>query len=203
MDANKDRMWNSIELHERYIELGGGDTSRGFRCILLNSVSDQLHSELLVLSSHGVASILVFRTSALAQIRIVDDVDDCFGPSIFCLASAKRNDFPVQDHKANNTRLSREEIVNDCRPILMALLAAINPRLDYTLPAAMIGQIVTSIVRNAFTSLQLGLNVLLNCQKKIVEDLHAFRVTTSYQELRRLRCSAASAMASRTGQLQE
>ena len=67
----------------------------------------------------------------------------------------------------------------------------------------MIGQIVTSIVRNAFTSLQLGLNVLLNCQKKIVEDLHAFRVTTSYQELRRLRCSAASAMASRTGQLQE
>ena len=83
----------------------------------------------------------------------------------------------------------------------MALLAAINPRFDYTLPAAMSGQIVTSIVRDAFTKLQLGLSVLLNCQRKIVEDLPTLRVTTSYQELRRLRCSAASAMASMTGQL--
>ena len=86
--------------------------------------------------------------------------------------------------------------MNECSPTLLALLAAIDPKLDSTLPAAMIGHIVTSAVSSYFTNLQLGLSVLLSRQRKFIDELHTYGVTTSYNELRRFRCSAADAMAS-------
>ena len=60
----------------------------------------------------------------------------------------------------------------------------------------MVGHIVTSAVSSYFTNLQLGLSVLLSRQRKFIDKLHTYRVTTSYDEVRRFRCSAAVAVAS-------
>ncbi|KAL8560458.1 hypothetical protein ACOMHN_054361 [Nucella lapillus] len=92
--------------------------------------------------------------------------------------------------------MPRQQVMNECSPTLLALLAAIAPSLDSTLPAAMIGHIVTSAVNSYFTSLQLAVSVLLSRQRKVIEQLHDFGVTSSYDELRRFRISAATAMAS-------
>ncbi|KAL8613649.1 hypothetical protein ACOMHN_029741 [Nucella lapillus] len=92
--------------------------------------------------------------------------------------------------------MPRQQVMNECSPTLLALLAAIAPSLDSTLPAAMIGHIVTSAVNSYFTSLQLAVSVLLSRQRKVIEQLHDFGVTSSYDEYRRFRISAATAMAS-------
>ncbi|KAK7460357.1 hypothetical protein BaRGS_00038885 [Batillaria attramentaria] len=85
---------------------------------------------------------------------------------------------------------------DECSPTLMALLGAISPNLNNTLQAAMIGHIVTSAVSDQATSLQLALSVLLSRQRKVIEELHSFGVTTTYDELRRLRIPAAHAVVS-------
>ena len=191
MRSNKSCLWNSVEVHERYIELGGEDKSRR---TLLNHVSEKLHPDLLILSSPGVASILIFRSMASAQLRIVDDEDDCNGRVISYLASVIKAECPKPNRHTYPTHLPRGYVMNECSPTLLALLAAIDPKLDSTIPAAMIGHIVTSAVSSYFTNLRVS--VLLSRQRKFIDELHMYGVTTSYDELRRFRCAAADAMAS-------
>ena len=92
------------------------------------------------------------------------------------------------------TRISIDDAMSDCSNTLLTLLAAIPPKFYSTLPAAMIGQIVTGAVHGQSTSLQLTLTVLLNPQKHLVDQFHKFGVTSSYDELWRFRISVAIEM---------
>ena len=56
-------------------------------------------------------------------------------------------------------------------PTLSSLLSLICSKLNKTLPAAMIGNIVTSQVTNQYTDLQIALGVLNWNSKKIVDQL--------------------------------
>lgn len=78
--------------------------------------------------------------------------------------------------------------------MLFSFLAAISPKLDSTLEAAMIGNIVTRVVAGQATHLHISLSVLLNQHRKLVDEFHNFGVTFSYNELRRFRISAASSV---------
>jgi len=49
----------------------------------------------------------------------------------------------------------------------------------------MMGNIITSVVNNQTTALQLSLSVLLNQKRKLVDQFHNFGITSSYNELRR------------------
>ena len=75
---------------------------------------------------------------------------------------------------------------------LLTLLSEISPKLDSTVQAAMIGNIVMS---GRATCLQISLGVLLNQKCKLVDQFHDFGVTSSYNELRRFKISCASTMA--------
>lgn len=75
MSSDFTRTWNSVELYNLYGELGGTLLSRRS---LIKSVHEHFHPNLLILSSPGVASILVFRGKASDNLRIIDDAqDDC------------------------------------------------------------------------------------------------------------------------------
>lgn len=71
--ANKERFWNRVDQYNLYGELRGIQHSRRS---LLKTVSKKLYPELIVLSSPGVASILVFLGKAANQLHIVDDTED-------------------------------------------------------------------------------------------------------------------------------
>ena len=55
---------------------------------------------------------------------------------------------PKLDNNTYATHISMEKVLNECNETLMALLAEISPKLDKTMPAAMIGNIVSSFVNN-------------------------------------------------------
>ena len=76
---------------------------------------------------------------------------------------------------------------------LMGLLAGISPRLKDTMPALLIGNIVTSAVRAQPTELQIALGVLFRDSKSQLGYLNDYGVTCSYGELRLFKKSAAVA----------
>ena len=75
-------------------------------------------------------------------------------------------------------------------------MSTISSKLDSTLSAAIIGNIVTSAVTNKPTSLQISLRVVVG-EISAIELLYDFGVTASYDEVLRFRASAAQASSKR------
>ena len=73
MKSDRSRIWNSRELYELYKELGGTRLSRRS---LIRYLGELLHPDLLVLSSPGVASVILFRSKSASELCIEDDLDD-------------------------------------------------------------------------------------------------------------------------------
>jgi len=72
------------------------------------------------------------------------------------------------------------------------LLSHISEKLASTLPAIMIGNIITSIINNQATSLQVALGILVR-KTSLVDKLSQYGVTCNYDETLRFKASAAAA----------
>ncbi len=75
----------------------------------------------------------------------------------------------------------------------MDLLTCLSSKLDRTLPAVFLASIITGSLSNHPTHLQVALGVLIRSSKELVNQLHAFGVTCSYDEVLRFKKSAALA----------
>ena len=71
------------------------------------------------------------------------------------------------------------------------ILTKVSKKLNQSLPALLIGNIITSIVKNLATPLQIALAVLLRDYKEQVKSFHDFGVTCSYDELLQFKKSVA------------
>ena len=69
----KDRIWTSIELHSLYLDKGGKDLNC---CRLLNKVTEHMGNEVVVLSSPGVASIIMLIEKASQMFFKFERVDE-------------------------------------------------------------------------------------------------------------------------------
>ncbi|XP_078661436.1 uncharacterized protein LOC144905583 [Branchiostoma floridae x Branchiostoma belcheri] len=88
------------------------------------------------------------------------------------------------------------DLATDCvSPTLLSLLSKLSTKLDHTLPAALIGNIVTNAISGSFTTLQIALGVFLN-RKGLIEQFHEFLASCSYDEVLRFKASAAAAAVS-------
>ena len=69
-------------------------------------------------------------------------------------------------------------------PLLLSLLSKLSTKLNHTLPAALIGNIVTNVISGRFTILQIALGIVLN-RKGLIElqQLYDFLVSHSYDEV--------------------
>ena len=70
--------------------------------------------------------------------------------------------------------------MDECSETLMTLLSKSSPNFEKSLPAVMIGNIMTSMVTKRFTKLQLALSVLAS-GRKLIEHLYEYRITSTYQ----------------------
>ena len=89
-------------------------------------------------------------------------------------------------------RITEEDMSTYVSPTLMDLLAAMTINLKNTLPALLIGNIVTSALSSKPTNLQIALGNLLRDHKSIVHKLYRFGMTSSYDEIVRFKKSARS-----------
>jgi len=150
-------------------------------------------NDFLVLSSPGIANVIVFRTMASKMFRLVNDYEDDLD-TVMSTASKQITQEVKQIPKYSThykTNISKHDMQASASEFLLGLLGNISPKLDNTLPALLIGSIVTSVVNNHPTSLQISLALKMGESKQLVNSMHGYGVTCTYSELRRLRKSAA------------
>ena len=85
-----------MKLHKQYEDFGAKVLSR---CLLINYLRDMLHPGLFVLSSPGIASIVMLRSKASTTFCIVDDADDdCNSQAVSSLGSKMRHECQIPAH---------------------------------------------------------------------------------------------------------
>ena len=162
------------------------------RRTLLNKLSEHFGSALLVLSGTGVASIVTFRSKAFNVLKLVSNEEDDHDAAISKVAKliVVESNTLKQDKSKYRTRATFENTIDDVSPTLQHLMSLVSKKLDSTLPSAMIGNVITSMVTNTYTSLQIALCITVR-QKSVIECLLKFGVTASYDEILRFKASAA------------
>ncbi len=192
VNQNRSLIWNSTDLYNLYLENAGTTLSkRG----LVAKVAEHFDDEILVLTSPGVANILLFRSKASDTLRIVPDDSDDLSPALSKVKKsicAETKEMP-RDKSNYETRLSLSMLEEYSSNTLLELLAKLSPKLDSTLPALLICNIVTSAILNQPTQLQLCIGLMLRDSKETVKMMHDFGVACHYEELRRFRKSVAMA----------
>ena len=97
------------------------------------------------------------------------------------------------DKSRYNVRITKENISKSVSSTLMDLLGKLSANIDYTIPALLIGNIVTSIISNNPTNLQIALGNLIRDSKSLINQMYQFGVTCSYDEILGFKRSAALA----------
>ena len=89
--------------------------------------------------------------------------------------------------------LINKDKMDDVVSQTLSMLSLVSPKLNKTLSAAIIGNIVTSEVTHEATDLQIALGLLTRDSKKVVDKLYDYRVTCGYDEVVRFKKSAVHA----------
>ena len=159
-----------------YVDNGGSDLSR---CLLVARLLEYFGDNLVALSYPGIATILAFRSGAAKALRIIPDEDD--DDIDIAVAKLKKICQEVDciriDKNSYKSRLDYNDTSELVSNTLLNLLSSLSPKLDHTLPAMLIGNISTSVLKNHPTQLQISLAVLLRDSKELVKAMNDFGVT--------------------------
>ena len=194
-EISKDRssMWNSVELFQMYQRCGGNALVRRS---LLEQIKDYFGEDVIVLSSPGLASMLLFKNNASKVLKLSNDQEDDQQDILITKLAKKICDEVkeiVLDKSSYDISITQESASMSVSTTLMDLLAKISTKLNYTPPGILIGNIVTNILCNHPTTLQLALGNLIRDSKLLINQMYQFRVTCSYDEILRFKKSAAFA----------
>jgi len=151
-----------------------------------------------VLSGTGVANLLVFRSKASSLLRLVpssnqNDVE--IGLEKVAHQIVRDVKESLVDDKNYHARVDMDIALECVSSTLLSWLSKLSTKLGRTLPAALIGNIVTNAISGRFTTLHIALGVVLN-RKGLIEQFYDFLASCSYDEVLRLKASAAAAAVS-------
>lgn len=193
MQSDRSKIWDSAQLQNRYEEIVGKRISRAK---LLETVSEKL-PDLIVLSARGYHKIVMFKDNARATLKMREDdhEEDDIDTAIAVIAKVIKAELHeiVYDKQNYPRKMSKPVAAEFVSGTLVSLLQSISSSLDLnSLPALLIGNIVTSVVRNHATPLQIALGVLIH-RKKLIMHMFDYKVTCSNDEVRRYKRSSAIA----------
>ena len=182
-------MWTSIDLEKEYKNVGGEILTRKN---LVERLLFDYKDDVILLSSPGIANILVFKTQAnhILRIQEVDDEDEIHVQAVAksIVKEIKEMTFNKNVYQAKLDLISSQQ---DVSCTLSKLLRYVSPQLtELSLPSLLVGNLITSVVAKRYTSLQIALAILVE-RKALVDHLYDYRITCSYDELLRFRTSAA------------
>lgn len=183
MKMESNRTWNSIQLHSLYLNRGGIMSSRRK---FVTRLENFFGKELLVLSSNGNASLILFRKACTADLVTTEDDFDNITGHIKALAAQIKKETQCDTTKYQ-IRINDESIKVECSKTLLELLEELKIP---NLAALTIGSIVSSCLENAPSQLQVAITNLIE-RKSLIKELSKFKITTTYDEYNRFRSSLA------------
>ena len=125
-------------------------------------------------SSPGLASLVAFRGHASTVLHLAgDNEDDTQDLLIGKLAKIILDEVKQTDHDQSryDIRISKEDIAMSVSQTVMDLLAALSNTFNNTLPALLIGNIITYVLSNKPTNLQISLGNLIRDSKSLINQL--------------------------------
>ena len=183
-------MWDSVELMEKYTELGGKPMRRS---ALLKLVSEKLEN-LVVFSAPGYRSIALFASYPAASFKLTkDEEEDNIDRAIEVLAREIKKECSNLNYArhAYKVQISKDIAGEDVANTIETLLTKLSLP-AHSLPSLLIGNMITSAVNKHPTPLQIALGVLFH-RKKLITHMHDYLVCCSYDEVLRFKHSSAYA----------
>ena len=112
------------------------------------------------MSAAGLANIVAFRDRVCDVLQVVEEEEDDVSIGRVAKQILKESRKLAPDKASYNTRIDTVKAAG--------VLSSIFDKLDLTLPSVLIGNIITSIINNQPTSLQVALGVLVREKKTTV-----------------------------------
>ena len=141
-----------MDLDTLYKEKGGVDCNRSK---LVNSLREIMGDEIMMLLLPGVATMPITKSKAATVLRLDKLDQDNFDLQVKAVGSKIAAE-TLGSKILNYSNIDRENIFAFSE-ILLDLLSHISPNLKKFLPAAMIGNIIITIVTMKPTMLQVGI----------------------------------------------
>ena len=145
------------------------------------------------LSSPGYSMLLAFKSSAAKVFHVIPD--DTYDMSEAIEKVAKKIKAEIDnietDRKNYHSHIDKDICSKFQSNTLDDVLSRVSQKLQQSLPALLIGNIITSVVKNLTTPLQVALTVLLRDSKELIKAFFDFGVACSYDELLQFKKSAA------------
>jgi hypothetical protein len=194
LEQDRTKVWNTVEIMDVYEQKGGTRLSRR---TLVEKVESQFGDDILSFHSPGIATLVVFRNSVADTLKIVNAEDEDeevtlkkLGKEIAQELKAVKRELTSYDFHID--KASATECTSN---LLNKLLSKVHPNFTSdsspSLSSIMVGNIVASVTTNQPTPLQIALGVLMSEHKSVINMLYKFRITCSYDEVRRFLRSAA------------
>ena len=191
MLANREDFWTAKSLYDFYLSKNG---QQG-RHYLFTKLSNYFGKDFIILSSPGIVNIVAFRNRATNVLHLVnaddDDDENELNQSIHHVAEQIVKE--TKDRKPKTdiyyTRMDIDIAKDYASPTLLRLLTEICDDFEGQI-GLFGGNMVTSQVTSRPTPLHVALSVAVK-EKNLIELLHDFGITCSYDEYRLFRISAA------------
>ena len=161
------------------------------RRTLILAVTNLFRDCLLLLTCPGLANILIFRSCCSLLVDLVEETDND-DASVKIVAKKILKDIKQceLDSSCYSCEVDKSTALNQSSETLIKLLSHVSDKLNGSLPALLIGNIITSAVKNRATMLQVALGVAVR-EKQLIQMFHDFLVTSTYDEVLRFKTSAA------------
>ena len=186
LSNDQKRVWNTVELQQEYQDHGGVDLTR-------SQLAENLEGDLLMLSTPGYANVVSFRCHASTILKMVRYDEDVIENSIRHIAKQVKKECSAIPLDATKYRLNIDAQLaqESVSCTVQNILASILTKRENTPLALLIGKIITSVLRNRPTYLQIALGVLLRDYKTILGYTYDYGIACSYDEILRFKKSAA------------
>lgn len=191
MKQNEGKIWSRSELSNQLRSvMNDNECNESLPKLWFQNLTSALGDSILVLKSPGLSDIVMYRSHASKFLRLDPCQDDEVDIQTSAKVIVKETKSIKQDRNRYLTTIDADIAQKYASKTLLDLLSALHPKLDRSLPALLIGNIITSIINNSYTQLQLALGLYMNSARK-VKVLHDFHVSCSYDEVSRFKTSAA------------
>ena len=165
------------------------------RRILLEKVEGQFGDDIVSFHPKGVATLVVFKDNVASKLNIVCTEDDD-EVTIKKLSKEMLKELKTvkEELESYDVHIDKQ-LASECTSPLLKKLSNVQSNFLGTdsspsLPFIMIGNIVASVTTNQPTSLQIALDVLMGEHKSLITVLYNYRITCSYDVVRRFPRSA-------------
>lgn len=183
MSRDRSRLWNSIELHSLYSDLGGNLARRD----MFSKVTDCMSKDVIVVRVDGCATMVGFRDSVAKTLKTVKD-DDTDERSIASVVRQIKHEARSVRYNSANYDLSEFTQANTIKATSPSLLKLVSDLVSggmVTKKSLSLSQSIQSHVTSTRNQTTLGLAVKLLHRygsSDLLKLLHAHGFTASYDE---------------------